>query len=286
MFELNKQVFAVELERAKANLENMKAEAHMASLEVKRVKLLVDKNVISKSELDLAEARVKAAQARIQEAIADEEKAKIMLEFTTIRAPFDGVINRIPLKRGSFVSESQLLTSVSDLLEVYTYFDVSELENLHYVKTKEKSGSKYSDVTLQLADGSRYPYPGKIETIEGEIDKSTGSIAFRGRFPNPDHILKHGASGKVNITTTMHSVLLVPEKAVFEVQDKNYVIVLNKDSSVTMQSFTPTAKIAQSYAVKAGLNAGDRIVYEGTQNIKHGTKIQPRYLSQDTISSR
>jgi membrane fusion protein (multidrug efflux system) len=163
---------------------------------------------------------------------------------------------------------------------------VSEIEYLHYVKTKEQSGSKYSVVTLQLADGSRYPYPGKIETIEGEIDKNTGSIAFRARFPNPGHILKHGASGKVTITTVLSGVLLVPQKAVFEVQDKNYVFLLNKDSSVTMQSFIPMAKIAQSYAVKTGLTAGDKIVFEGTQNIKHGSKIQPSLIAPDTLISR
>ncbi|MHA4847176.1 efflux RND transporter periplasmic adaptor subunit [Flavitalea antarctica] len=286
MFELNKQVFAVELERARANLDKIKAEAHMAELEVNRVKLLVDKKIISQSELDLAQAKLGAARAMIKEAAAEEEKAKIRLQFTTIRAPFDGVINRIPLKRGSFVSEGELLTTVSDLEEVYTYFDVSEIEYLHYVKTKEKSGSKYSDVTLQLADGSRYPYPGKIETIEGEIDKSTGSIAFRARFPNPGHILKHGASGKVNITTDMDKVVLVPQRAVFEVQDKNYVFLLNKDSSVTMQSFVPAAKVAQSYAVKSGLTAGDKIVLEGAQNLRHGTKIDPRMVTSDTLLSR
>ncbi|RYG00465.1 MAG: efflux RND transporter periplasmic adaptor subunit, partial [Chitinophagaceae bacterium] len=283
LFKLNDRVFQVELERAKANLENMRAEAHVAELEIKRVKLLVDKKVITKTELDLAEAKLQSARARVKEAATAESQANINLDFATIRAPFDGITNRIPLKPGSFINTGDLLTSVSDLNSIYAYFDVSEIEYLHYIKTREKSGSKYSDVTLILADGTEYDQPGKIETMEGEMDNSTGSIAFRARFDNPKRILKHGSSGKVTLTTNMHKAVLVPQKAVFEVQDKNYVFLLNPDQTVTMQSFEPLTKIAQSYVVRSGLKAGDQIVYEGIQNIKHGTKIQPKQVPTDSL---
>ncbi|MET0298629.1 MAG: efflux RND transporter periplasmic adaptor subunit [Flavitalea sp.] len=282
LFKLNDQVVQVELERAKAQLESMRSEVEMAELDIKRVKLLVDKKVISKTELELAEAKLRAAKAKVNEAATAESEAKIRLEFTTIRAPFDGITNRIPLKPGSFINEGQLLTSVSDLDDIYAYFDVSEIEYLQYIKTKEKSGSKYSDVNLVLADGTEYDQPGKIETLEGEIDNSTGSIAFRAKFSNPKKILKHGSSGKITLTTQMQNAILIPQKAVFEVQDKNYVFVLNDDQTVKMQSIEPLTKIAQSYIVKSGLEPGDRIVYEGIQNIKHGTKIQPRNLSSDS----
>ena len=156
LFQINPAVFQVELDRARANLENMKAEAHMAELEIDRVKLLVNKKVVSQSELQLAEAKLKSALAKVKEAETAEAQAKINLQYTTITAPFDGITNRIPLKPGSFISEGQLLTTVSDVTDIYAYFDVSEIEYLHYIKTREKSGSKYSDVTLQLADGTEY----------------------------------------------------------------------------------------------------------------------------------
>jgi RND family efflux transporter MFP subunit len=286
LFQLNDQVMQVELERAKANLENMLAEVNTAELEISRVKLLVDKKVVSKTELDLAQARLKAAKAKVKEAEAAKAEANIRLAFTTIRAPFDGITNRIPLKPGSVVEAGQLLTSISDNSNIYAYFDVSEIEYLQYIKTKEKNSSKYNDVELILADGTLYSSPGKIETMEGEIDNSTGSIAFRARFNNPKKILKHGSSGKITLTTEMKDAILVPQKAVFEVQDKNYVFVLQPDSTVVMTSFDPLTKIAQSYIVRSGLKAGDKIVYEGILNIKHGASIHPRLVAADSVNIR
>lgn len=278
LFQINDKEFRMELEKAQAALTSAKAEARAASLEVARVKLLVDKKIISATELQLAEAKESVAKARIIEAQSVVSNAATRLSYTSIRAPFSGVIDRIPLKLGSLVNEGALLTTVSDLSFVHAYFSVSENEYLHHIKSKKHGDSAWlGEVQLQLADGSVYPFPGKVETGEGEFDKGTGAIAFRARFPNPSKVLKHGATGKIIITNDVAGALLVPQKAVFEIQDKNYVFVVDQANIVHQKNFTPKQRIGAYYIVQSGLAAGDVLVYEGIQMIKDGNKIAPKY---------
>jgi membrane fusion protein (multidrug efflux system) len=127
-----------------------------------------------------------------------------------------------------------------------------------------------------LADGSNYPYTGIIETVEGEIEQSTGSIDFRARFPNPQQLLRHGATAKLYISTRADSVLLVPQRSVFDIQDKTYVYLVDKDNKLHMQSFEPLTRFSHYYIVKQGLHPSDRILYEGAQNVREGMVIKPR----------
>lgn len=273
LFQLDENEFVIALSKAKANVNNAMAEARTAEVELLRVKGLLSKKIVSPTEMDMAEAKHKAAKAKVEEAIAAQKKAEINLSYTFIRSPFDGIINRIPFKAGSLLDAGALLTTISDNHEVYAYFNVSESEYLHYRKTATENRS--SNVNLLLADGTPYSYPGKIETVEGEFDESTGSIAFRARFPNPSRLLKHGASGKVRLTTDVRDALIIPQKSVFEIQDKNYVFVVDAGNTVKMKTVVPQTRIAQYYIIKEGLNKGDRIVYEGVQHIREGAHIQP-----------
>ncbi|MBG9376423.1 efflux RND transporter periplasmic adaptor subunit [Panacibacter sp. DH6] len=284
LFKLNDQQFQLQVNKAKAGVANAQAEVNAAELEIKRIQLLVDKKIISKTELELAQSKLKGAQARLSEAKAYEADASLRLSYTMIRAPFTGVLDRIPLKLGSLVDEGTLLTTVSDLSEVVAYFNVSENEYLDYKrKLQNKDLTPYNNVKLVLADGTIYSSPGKVETLEGEFDQGTGSIAFRARFPNPDMLLKHGSSGKVSLTTRVQNALLVPQKAVFDIQDKNYVFIMGADSTVKMKTFTPGTRVNEYFLVKSGLSAGDKIVYEGVQNIKDGMRIQPRMVQTDSL---
>jgi membrane fusion protein, multidrug efflux system len=251
---------------------------------VNKVRLLVDKNVISKTELDVAEAKWIAALSKVDEAKSAVSTASIRLSYAHIRAPFDGIIDRIPLKNGSLINEGSLLTTLSDNKEVYTYFNVSENEYLNYVKANLKtSASKNTKVKLILSDGSKYSHPGTIETVEGEIEPTTGSIAFRARFPNPDKILKHGASGKVIISTVVRDALFLPQKCVFEIQDKNYVFLVDSMNKVVMKSFIPKTRLENYYLIQSGLECGNNILYEGLQNIQDGNSIVPRPISLDSM---
>src|SRR5690606_19020154 len=204
-FSISDAEYRAELAKAKAVLSNVIAETKAAELETERVKLLVEKKVVAESELDVAKARLLAAEAKIDEARSAEANAERRLSYTEVRAPFNGIIDRIPLKTGSLINEGSLFTTVSDTREVYTYFSVSETEYLRYTKSQAKGADHYEKVQPELADGTRYHHAGTIETIAGEFEENTGSIAFRARFPNPDKPLKHGASGKIKLSSELDS---------------------------------------------------------------------------------
>lgn len=284
LFRINDEEQRMEVGRALAALKKAEAEAKTATVETQRVKLLVEKDIVSKTELDVAKAQLRAAQATIEEAKSALEKAKTHLSYTTIRAPFSGRIDRIYLKEGSLLSEGSLLTKISDLNEVYAYFDMSETEYLNRVSAKslEKDllGNK---VTLMLANGKEYAQKGVLELAESQFEEQTGSIAFRARFSNPDKLLKHGATGKIRLPSRITGQLAVPQKSVFEIQDRTYVYVVNGGNKIKMTSFSAGRRFGHFYLVKDGLKAGDKIVYEGTQSLKDGAEVVPIPVSLDSL---
>ncbi|MEB0262824.1 MULTISPECIES: efflux RND transporter periplasmic adaptor subunit [unclassified Mucilaginibacter] len=287
LFKLNDEEFKTMLSKANAALSNAVADAKATALEVDRVTMLVNKNVISKSELEVAKAKLHADKATIEEAQSAVENARNHIAYTSIHAPFDGIINRIPLKAGSLIDEGMLLTHLSDISSVYAYFSFPENEYLQYERTKNIAKNKGSDkVKLVLSDGSKYQYTGDIETVEGEIEQSTGSINFRARFPNPKKLLRHGATGKIFLTHKADSVILVPQQAVFDIQDKSYVYIVDLKNKLHMRAFTPLMRLSHSYIVKAGLNSGDRILYEGIQNAHDGMVIQPQPLKEPLFAMK
>lgn len=274
LFKINDEEYRVQLARAKAGFDNAVAAAKATELEAGRIKLLVDKKVVAASELEVAQTKLAADRATIEEARTAVQSARNHLSYTNIRAPFDGIIDRIPLKAGSLVEEGVLLTDLSDISSVYAYFSFPENEYLKYQRSKiSKNDSR--QVSLVLADGSPYPYPGHIETVEGKIEQQTGSIDFRATFPNPQRLLRHGATAKLYITSGVGGAVLVPQQAVFDIQDKHYVYVVDQQRKLHMQSFTPVTRLSNCYVVKDGLQPGERIVCEGTQKAKDGMVIQP-----------
>lgn len=286
LFRLSSNEYKEMVTKAEANLRRAIAEAKTKTLETTRIKLMVDKNVISPTELDVAEAQKDAAESGILEAQSTLENAKTNLGYTFIRAPFDGIIDRIPFKKGSLINTGSLLTSISNIDEVYAYFRVSETEYLQYIANdpSKTNRDKYRQpVTLELADGSHYPNEGFVETMEGDFDRSTGSIAFRARFKNPDKILKHGSSGKIFMTKVLHNALLVPQKSAFTIQDKYFVYVLDSANKARPKNFS-TVERYQDYFITNGLAQGDRVVVEGIQQLRDGTKITPKLKPMDSIT--
>jgi membrane fusion protein (multidrug efflux system) len=283
LFKMNDKEYRITLSKAKANLASAQSAVQIAEVELERIKTLVEKKVISKSELDLGTARLKEAVAKVSEASSVIDDANQKLSYLSVTAPFDGVIDRIPFKTGSLVSEGALLTTLSNNKDMYAYFDISENEYLQFIRTGEDRFTQNNATTLILADGTTYPLKGKIQTHESTFSENTGSIAFRAMFPNPNSILKHGASGKVQLLSNLDKSLLVPQKSVFEIQDKNYVFVVGENNTVKMKSFVPKMRIAEYYVVDSGLNPGDNIVYEGVQNIRDGSKITPIYSKADSL---
>lgn len=275
LFRLNDQELRAQLKEAQANQAIAEAEMRMANLEVGRVKSLVEKKVISESELALAEAKLNAAQSRVSQAKAVSDNIMIRIGYTQIKAPFDGIIDRIPMKVGSLVAEGDLLTTFSDIQQMHAYFEVSENEYLSLSKgSKTYLDPDGTPVRLTLSDGTHYPVVGKIETMSSEFGQSTGSIAFRARFANPNYLLKHGASGKIYVTKAQNNVIMIPQTAVFEIQDKSYVYIIDKSNTARTRSFVPRARAGQNYIVQSGLEAGERIATEGVQLLKEGMPVK------------
>lgn len=283
LFQINQEEYQAELNRAKANLKSAEAETKSAQVEMERVKLLVEKNVIAKTELDLAEAKLEIAKAKIEQAKADEIAASVKLANTYIRSPFNGIIDRIPFKIGSLISEGSLLTSISDIESVNAYFKVSEVEYLKYFNNKENDSLMNSKVQLILADGTVYPFNGKIETMETEFEIGTGALAVRAKFKNPDKLLKHGSTGKIVINEVLRNSIIIPQKSTIEIQDKNYVFLVDNNNMLIMKSFKPSQRYGDFYIVSEGLKAGDKIVYEGVQSLKEGKVIQPKIIDTKEI---
>lgn len=276
LFKLNDVELKSEVARSEAVLENAIAEGKTTELEVSRTRLLVDQNIVSETDLEVAIAKLNAAQANIKEAQSMLEHANRRLSYATIRAPFDGQIDRIPMKEGSLLDEGTLLTSISDLNEIFAYFDISEQEYLGIVgKHNQRKWDFSTSATLTLADGTTYPYEGTAEFAENEFKATTGTISLRARFPNPDRLIKHGASGKVNVPMQQGAILVVHQKSVFEIQDRTYVYRVNDDNTVTMTPFQAGPRIGHYYLVQDGLKAEDRIVFEGVQNLRDGMAIEP-----------
>jgi membrane fusion protein (multidrug efflux system) len=272
-------MYREDLLRATANHKSAIAELKVAEVELKNTQTLADKQIVSGSELEMARARREAAQAKVEEAQAAIGIARLNLSYTQVRAPYSGIINRIPNKTGSVVEECTLLTTLSNNREMFAYFNISEREFIEVMK--RDSPGAMAEVSLVLANNDRFPYNGRIETAESEIDRGTGNIAFRARFRNPDQILRHGASGKILLREELNGALVIPQKSTFEIQDKTFVFVLDSSDRVRTRNITTRLRLPHLYVVQSGLGTEDRVLLEGIQVVKEGMRIAP---SETTLS--
>jgi membrane fusion protein (multidrug efflux system) len=257
-----------------AELLKAQSEEKGAEIDLMNAKILADKNVVSKSEQAMA-------QAKLDQAKAEVSLAKLHLSFTEIRAPFAGTIDRIPKKIGSLIDEGELMTSLSDNSEVFAYFNVSEPEYIQYqTDVKDRGDSK---VSLRLADGETLKYKGKVEIIESEFDNETGNIAFRAKFPNPDKLLKNGETGKVLMTVPIKNALVIPQKATYEIQDKKYVFVINKNNVVKSREIKIIGSLPDIYVVGSGITVNDKILLEGVQKANDDDKIKYDYQNPKDV---
>ena len=257
-----------------AELLKAQAEQKSAEIELLNAKTLADKNIVSKNEQAVAQAKLQAAKAEVA-------LAKLHLSFTEIRAPFDGTIDRLPLKLGSLIDEGELLTSLSDNSQMFAYFNVSEPEYLQYqTDVKDRAETK---VNLVLANGEIFKYKGNVEVIESEFDNETGNIAFRARFPNSGKLLRNGETGKVQMLVPLKNAIVIPQKATYEIQDKKYVFVVDKNDKVSSKEITITGEIPDLYVISSGLAEGDKILLEGVQKVKENDKIKYTYIAPQKV---
>lgn len=257
-----------------AELLKAQSEQKSVEIELQNSKLLADKNIVSKNELSVAQAKLQSAKAEVA-------LAKLHLSFTEIRAPFDGTIDRIPLKLGSLIDEGELLTSLSDNSQMFAYFNVSEPEYISYeTNIKDRADNK---VNLVLANGDIFKEKGNVEVIESEFNNETGNIAFRARFPNSGKLLRNGETGQVQMNVPLKNAIVIPQKATYEIQDKKYVFVVGKDNKVSSREITITGEIPDLYVIKSGLTENDKILLEGVQKVKENDKIKFDYESPKEV---
>lgn len=269
MFQIMPMLYQAEQQKAQA-------EVNFAEIEYQNTKALADSNVVSKNELAMAKAKFDKAKAELA-------LAQTHLQFTEIKAPFDGIMDHFQVRLGSLVDEGDLLTTLSDNSKMWVYFNVPEAEYLEY-KSKVKKDSLMK-VDLIMANNKLFPYPGIVETIEADFNSETGNIAFRATFPNPDGLLRHGETGNIRITSVLKNALLIPQKATYEVLDKKYVFVIDKDNIVRSRLITTAAELTHIYAVKSGLKEGDKILLEGLRSVKQNQKIKYKYVDPKSAIS-
>jgi membrane fusion protein (multidrug efflux system) len=290
LFQINSRPYREQLNNANANLAAAKANLANAEINVSKLTPLVQNNVISDVQLKTAKTAYDAAAANVAQAQAVVSNAQINVGYASIKAPVDGYIGRIPFKIGSLVglSTAEPLTVISEIKEVYAYFSLSENDFLQFKSqfagnTIEEKIKKMPAVELVLPDGTIYGQKGKVQTVAGQFDNSTGAISFRATFPNTDRQLRSGNTGKVRIARVLDSALVVPQEATFEVQDKTFVFAVGDSNKVVSKPITIAGKTQHYYFVQGGLQAGDKIVFAGTGNLQDGMAIVPQPISADSL---
>lgn len=290
LFKINDRVYREQLNNAQSALMAARSNLERAQVEVDKLIPLVESNVVSDVQLKTAKAFYNAAKAAVSQSEAMAGNAKINVAYTLIIAPVSGYLGRIPFKTGSLVGkgEAQPLTILSDVREIYAYFSFSELDFLafknHFVgNTIEEKVKQLPPVELILADGSVYSKKGKIESVEGQFDKTMGAISFRATFPNAQGTLRTGNTGTVRIPQFFKDVLVVPQEATYEIQDKIFVFALSDSNKVVSKPITITGKTTNYYFVDNGVKPGERIVFSGINNLKDGMAISPEPMSADSL---
>lgn len=260
------------------NAEKQKAaaEAEFAHIEYLNTKKLADSNIVSPNELALAKAKYDKAKAELS-------LAETHLSFTEIRAPFDGIMDHFHARIGSLVDEGDLLTTLSDNSKIWVYFNVPEAEYLEYKALSSKDNPM--KVKLLMANNELFPHTGVVETIEADFNNETGNIAFRATFPNPQALLRHGETGNIRITSPFKNALIIPQKATFEVLEKKYVYVIDKDNTVRSREITVVAELPHIFMVGSGLQPTDKILLEGLRQVEENEKIEYAIAKPDSVIS-
>lgn len=266
------------LETAIANVKSAEASVATARLTADSKEQLFKENVVSAFDLQTARNSLLQAEATLAQAKAEEVNARNDLSYTEVRSPADGVSGMLPYRVGALVDASITtpLTTVSDDTEMYVYFSMTESQVLSLIrqyKTLDEAMKQMPEVELKLSDGLTYAHKGRIDAISGTIDTSTGAVSLRATFPNPEHMLRNGGSGTVIFPYIKENVLIVPQEATYEIQDKIFVYkVVDGKATFSQVSVFPVNN-GKEYIVESGLEEGETIIAEGAGLVQEGTVV-------------
>jgi membrane fusion protein (multidrug efflux system) len=279
LFKINSPQAEQALTTARAAVSSAEAQVNTAKLNVDRMKPLADKGIVSQVQLETYQNAYTSALAMKEQAKASLLNAQATLSWTDVTSPVDGVTGAIPYRQGSLVNNQYVLTTVANTSNVFAYFSLNEKALTGFLNTLEGNTQAEKiknapEVSLILADGAVYQEKGKIETITGTINITTGTANLRAEFPNKQGILRSGISGKIVIPRTLDNIILIPQKATFAQQDKVLVYKVQGDSVVQKAISVISVPDGKTYAVTDGLNSGDRIVTDGVATLNNGKKIK------------
>ena len=281
LFIIDQVPYKAALQTAEANVAAAEASVATAQLTYDSKKELFARNVVSQFDLSTAENNLLTAKAQLAQAEAQRVNAANNLSYTVVKAPSNGVVGTLPYRVGALVSASmpQPLTTVSDNSTMYVYFSMNENQLLSLTRrygSMAETLKNMPDVQLQLNDGSMYDRTGRVESISGVIDTSTGSVSLRAAFPNPDGLRHGGGSGNVILTSTFKDCIVVPQAATFELQDKVYVYKLVDGKASSAMVEVENISNGTEYIVKSGVVPGDVIVAEGVGLMREGTPVRAK----------
>ncbi|HEY6349169.1 MAG TPA: efflux RND transporter periplasmic adaptor subunit [Candidatus Angelobacter sp.] len=285
LFKIDPRPFEAVLDQAKAQLAQAEAQLGKTELDVQRDTPLAREQAIAQSQLDNDKQAYLAAKATVQAGRAAVEQAELNLEFTNVRSLIDGFAGIANGQVGNLVGPQTVLTTVSQLNPIKAYFVASEQQYLAFVKRNPTAAAREKterqlDLELVLADGSVYPRKGKFYAVDRQVDIQTGAIRLAGLFANPDSVLRPGQYGRVRFVSYVRpGALLIPQKAVVELQGNYLIAVVGNDNKVTMRTVKMGERAGALWIVEDGLKPGERVVVEGVQKVRDGVVVKPTLVT-------
>jgi membrane fusion protein (multidrug efflux system) len=283
LYQIDPKPFEAAVAQAKANLATVQARFDQSTITVNRLKPLVTQKAVSQQELDNALANQDATRAQVDAARASLDKATLDLGYTSITSPLDGVVGTTLVKAGNLVGrgESTLLTTVSQVDPILFRAGISEADYLRIARRAEElraaRGDEKTVVHLLLADGTTHPETGRVEAIERAVDPTTGTLAVQFTFPNPSRLLRPGQYGRVRFESEVKKdALLVPQRAVQELQNLYSLAVVGPDNKVEFRSVKVGPRVDGQWVIEEGLKPGEKVVVEGLQRIRDGATVSPK----------
>lgn len=264
-----------------ARLESEVAEAERLQIALNNAVRLNEKGIVSPQEIALKKAELAKAQAKVM-------LAKTELNFTSVQAPFDGIVDRQRNQLGSLIEEGDVLTTFSDNSVMWVYFNVPEARYLEYKAELMKDGDdddndEHLQIELKLANGQIFPHKGRIGAIEADFNNVTGNIPFRADFSNTDGLLRNGQTGTILIHRPMKDVLVIPQRATYEILDKRYVYVVDDEHVVHQRDITTRDEQDDIFILEDGLQEGEKIIFEGIRQVRDGDKIEYEFRPPEEI---
>jgi len=286
LFTIDQTSYKAALTVAKADVAAAKAAVSTALLSYESSKVLFSKKVVSNFDLKTSENSLRKAKAALEQALAQEINANNNLMYSEVKSAADGVVGSLPYKVGALVGPTipTPLTTVSDNNNMSVYFSMTETEILDIVRkygSTNKALETMPAISLKLIDGSIYKEKGKIVSISGVINNSTGTVSIKSTFPNPNGILRSGATGSVILPYTYNNCVVIPQTAVFELQNKAFIYRLIEGKAQAGVVELEPLNNGQEYIVKSGLKAGEVIISDGVSMLRNGMAIQPKQASAE-----